>query len=340
MIKYSIVVPVYNAEKYLSHAVESVLNQSFGNWELVLVNDGSTDGSDVLCQDYVKTDARVKYIKKKNGGVSETRNVGIENSSGEYIVFLDADDWLETDCLEKVETVINDKKSDILIMNYYRAKENSIEKAQPITKSLCGEVTTDITELIKFTLKLSSGLCDKWHGIMRPVWAKVFRRDIIRDNQITFDTQLKIGEDAAFLFHYLQYAKTVLYEDWYVYYYRDNAASAMNNRKWCGTDVSRYYFRIVEETLKDAIKEEERALFWFNIAESDWMVLIKSNLSAVQKYKEMKKIISDMEYQRFSKKELCRHFTKKHKLAAFFIRNRMPVMLLAMYRVKEIKKKS
>ena len=93
--KYSIIVPVYNAETYLPDAIESVLSQDFNDWELILINDGSIDKSQTICEYYQKQDQRIKLISKNNEGVSVTRNIGLESAKGEFIVFLDADDWLE-----------------------------------------------------------------------------------------------------------------------------------------------------------------------------------------------------------------------------------------------------
>lgn len=339
MVRYSIIVPVYNAEQYLSEAVESVLKQTFPDWELILVNDGSTDSSDSICQNYVLADSRVKYIKKENGGVSDTRNVGLHNAQGEYIVFLDADDWIDINYLFKVEEILKETSVDIMILNYFHVRDGHVKEAHSISNELCEGIQTDVNDLINFSLKLSSGLCDKWHGIMRPVWAKVFKTSIIKDNKIAFDTQLKYGEDAAFLFNYLQYIHSIVYKDWYVYYYRDNAASVMNNKKWVGIAPGKHYFDIVEKTLSDDILEEARALFWFNIAENDWKVLANSKLTKIQKRKEMRQMILDSNYQRFSRKELSKSLGKKHKIEAFFIRNKLAGMLLLMYKIKEIRKK-
>lgn len=339
MVRYSIIVPVYNAEQYLSEAVESVLKQTFPDLELILVNDGSTDSSDSICQNYALADSRVKYIKKENGGVSDTRNVGLHNAQGEYIVFLDADDWIDKNYLFKVEEILKETSVDIMILNYFHVRDGHVKEAHSISSELCEGIQTDVNDLINFSLKLSSGLCDKWHGIMRPVWAKAFKASIIKENNLTFDKQLKIGEDAAFLFKFMQYTHTVIYRDWYVYYYRDNAASAMNNKKWTGIDISKQYLDIVEQTLSDEIGEASRALFWINIAENDWKVLLKSNLSGLQKLQEMRQMILDSTYQRFSKEELCKSFGKKQKIEAFFIRNKMAGMLLLMYKIKEIRKK-
>lgn len=96
----SVIVPVYNVENYLCKCVDSIINQTYNNLEIILVDDGSTDGSASICDEYVLKDSRVKVIHKENGGVSSARNIGIAEASGEYICFVDSDDWLELDYFE------------------------------------------------------------------------------------------------------------------------------------------------------------------------------------------------------------------------------------------------
>lgn len=101
-VKISIIVPVYNAEKTLHKCVDSIINQSYKDWELLLVDDGSIDRSALICDDYVKQDKRIKVFHKQNGGVSSARNVGLDNVKGEWVSFIDSDDWVEIDYLENL----------------------------------------------------------------------------------------------------------------------------------------------------------------------------------------------------------------------------------------------
>ena len=95
----SIIVPIYNTEKYLHECLDSIINQTYANFEVLLVNDGSTDSSGIICQEYVKNDSRFRYFEKENGGVSSARNLGLERSEGVYITFIDSDDWVESNHL-------------------------------------------------------------------------------------------------------------------------------------------------------------------------------------------------------------------------------------------------
>ncbi|UJF15261.1 glycosyltransferase [Jeotgalibaca sp. MA1X17-3] len=122
MIKVSIIVPVYNVEKYLKKSIESLMNQTLKDIEIILVNDGSTDNSLFICKQYEKKDFRIKVIDKNNGGVSSARNIGIELASGQYIGFIDPDDWIEPEMYEKMYSKIEKTKSDVCICNYIKEK--------------------------------------------------------------------------------------------------------------------------------------------------------------------------------------------------------------------------
>ena len=108
--RFSIIVPVYNVEKYLSTCVESILSQTFNNWELILINDGSTDYSGIICDEYKKKDTRIKVFHTENKGVSAARNIGLKNAIGEWIAFIDSDDYMEKNWLEVVSMTIKKYK--------------------------------------------------------------------------------------------------------------------------------------------------------------------------------------------------------------------------------------
>lgn len=120
MCKVSIIVPVYNVEKYLERCLDSLINQSFHDIEILAINDGSTDRSLEILKKYESTDNRIKIINNSNVGVSETRNIGIMESKGEFIVFVDSDDWIDKDMIEKMYKFMVNEKSDMVISTYIR----------------------------------------------------------------------------------------------------------------------------------------------------------------------------------------------------------------------------
>src|SRR5690554_6730418 len=120
MIKISIIIPVYNVEEYLPRCIDSVLIQRNIQFEVVLVNDGSTDSSGLICDEYAQADNRVKVFHQLNSGVSSARNLGIENATGEWICFVDADDWIEPDSLEKILNINDNRESDFIIARSFK----------------------------------------------------------------------------------------------------------------------------------------------------------------------------------------------------------------------------
>lgn len=114
----SIIVPIYNKEDYLPQCLDSIINQSYTNFEVLLVNDGSTDSSGIICQEYAERDSRFRYIEKENGGVSSARNLGLERSEGAYITFIDSDDWVEFNYLEVLYNALRENNADVAISSY------------------------------------------------------------------------------------------------------------------------------------------------------------------------------------------------------------------------------
>lgn len=197
MPKVSIIVPVYKAEKVLSRCVDSILAQSFKDWELILVDDGSPDGSGVLCDKYANTikpsnHQTIRTIHKQNGGVSSARNIGLEHATGKYITFVDADDYIQPDFLEKMAAAT---PADLVVCGF---KNIGPESFTPNDESL------NLTEDCKAVEKL----IDIPYYTDAP-WCKFFRRQIIVDNNLQFDRGLRLSEDTLFCYKYLSHCKTV-----------------------------------------------------------------------------------------------------------------------------------
>lgn len=169
---FSIIIPVYNSQDYIKNCITSVKNQTSTDFECILINDGSTDDSKRSIQDLIKDDLRFKLINKKNGGVSSARNEGLNNASGEYVIFIDADDYAEPDLLETVKSNCDGK--DIIQYDFYKCIDSDTKKEIHINSNL--------------NLILA--------GEGAVVWKRAFRKDFIKD--IQFDETLKGGEDYLF----------------------------------------------------------------------------------------------------------------------------------------------
>ena len=180
--KISIIIPVYNAEKYLSDTLESVLCQSFTSFEVIAVNDGSTDGSLKLLNIYADRDKRIRIIDKPNTGVSDTRNVAIKAAKGEYLAFLDADDVYAPNYLKRMYGVATESGAEVAVCDYvtFRGSAPSFPK---INQADAKGVT--VRELLDT-------------GLMTPLWAKLIKKNVVTKSKIAFDSNLAFGEDLFF----------------------------------------------------------------------------------------------------------------------------------------------
>lgn len=192
----SIVVPVYNAEKYLSKCIDSILNQTFKNFELILVNDGSKDNSLIICEDYKVSDRRIKVINKKNEGVSIARNIGINSAKGKYIMFIDSDDWIESNMVEKMYDAI--QNSDIAVCG-----SKTVEKNKIIDNTLYQSFTKEKNLIGKEIINLINRVQH------RCVWNKIYKISILKKNNIMFNEEIKCGEDSIFNFTYFKYINSI-----------------------------------------------------------------------------------------------------------------------------------
>ncbi|MGG5358109.1 MULTISPECIES: glycosyltransferase family 2 protein [unclassified Enterococcus] len=209
MCEISIIMTVFNAEKYLEKAISSVLAQTFTNFELILVDDGSTDASAEICDRYSEKDGRIKVIHKANGGVSSARNTGLENAKGEYIGFVDSDDYIESDMYEFLYNNLQKEDADLSICGIYDVYEGK----EPQAKAP-GYYLLNRNETVKMVLeaKLIS---------VHPV-NKLYKRKVFDNVRYP---EGKITEDGAVMFHLLENVETVVadLEPKYYYYHRSNS---------------------------------------------------------------------------------------------------------------------
>ncbi len=188
MPKVSIIVPVYNAAKFLDGCLLSLTNQSYTNIEIVLVNDGSTDDSPRICDSWAKKDDRVKVVHQKNSGVSAARNTAILNSTGELISMIDADDTIEIDTISSAVAYFNDNV-DIVSFGYRIISGKNVSEVVTKHFSCTASEITDEQNFKDFYLT--------WNAFI--VWNKVFRRSFLLENELSFEVGVKIGEDSDYM---------------------------------------------------------------------------------------------------------------------------------------------
>ena len=216
----SIIMPVYNAEKYLNRSIESIMNQTYNNIEIILVNDGSTDNSLSICSNYQKIDSRIKLINQENQGVSSARNRGIDEASGDYIMFIDSDDYIEKDMIKDMVGKIIADDIDLVISGI---KMNHIKNGQVIgeEKYQLKDKMYSIEEMLNDILIDINLIC-----ISGP-WCKLYKTKILKNNKIKFTNEFTMGEDTWYNLDYIDdcTGKVVTMSNIYYNYMRENPKS-------------------------------------------------------------------------------------------------------------------
>ncbi|MBS6956409.1 MAG: glycosyltransferase [Enterocloster asparagiformis] len=221
----SVIMPVYNSRAYLEMAIQSVLNQSFKEFELLLVDDGSNDGSEELCDKYLYLDERVRVIHKENGGVCSARNVGIKNSGGQYIAFIDNDDMYKKEFLETLLKYIREMDADIVKCGRRNVKILPDLKIISDKNSFYPEtVFLEFEEFSRQYCKLRKG------DILSSVWNGLYKREIIKKYKLIFDEMIRYGnEDIIFNSDYMIHCKKIvlLKDVLYTHFYRMEHSTSM-----------------------------------------------------------------------------------------------------------------
>lgn len=252
----SVIVPVYNVEEFLPCCVDSVLSQSFRDFELILVDDGSPDSCPVICDRYHQTDDRVTVIHQSNRGVSAARNAGIERAAGDYIWFLDSDDYLSEDALKIAYQFARRKKADIVAFGCKTFPERTwAEELNPQRNVVY--YRDPVYALFKET------------GSLPYACSKLIRKDLIIEHSTRFDTSLTYGEDQSFLIDLFPFARRIVYRTELLYYYRQRPGSAMNRADNTNDRMADFYLRIIRHVF-DSWKQKQLFPLYGDLL-ADWI---------------------------------------------------------------------
>lgn len=237
MPKVSIIIPVYKVEKYIHECLNSIKNQTFSDWECILIDDGSPDLSGQICDEYANEDSRFRVFHVENGGVSKARNIGLNEMSGKWVMFVDSDDLIALDtlsiCLSKMES----HKLDLLQFSFTR-------KIADLNKH--DNVFTDVLSLEGYIKERKFIVC---------VGGSLLLSSIIKDYRLSFDTTLKLAEDQIFMYQYMNLAERLQRVDNMLYYYRDNTDSATSHQK--SDDI--------EKSIKNLSDYKKRNKHWSDV---------------------------------------------------------------------------
>lgn len=227
--KISVIIPAYNAELTIGRCLESILSQEFVEIEVIIVNDGSKDGTMKICSKYAESDNRIIVHEIPNSGVSIARNKGIKLAKGKYITFVDADDYIEFGCLEKIFQAAETDDADLMVWNYHFVRDTLGKKNSDFPEEMVTRKATDISYARATTLcPLITNLNSPTGRIVVMGFAcsKLFKTSIIRDNNILFPEGVILYEDVAFVYKYLEHVATLKFIQNPYYYYVESENGA------------------------------------------------------------------------------------------------------------------
>lgn len=282
-VKLSIVIPIYNAEKYLKKCIESIISNKDTEIEVILINDGSKDESNNICREYLFKDNRITYFNRENNGCSATRNFGIQKAKGEYVWFIDSDDYIEKDSIEKILKILGEKKSELLIFGYFNVRNGKVlEKIIP--------------KKIDTKLEVYSQM-----EIFNSPWNKVYNLKLLKENNIFFPEDCHMGEDMAFNFKYLYFCKkiSIIEEGFYNYVATGGVTSNINKKKEIFLAFDNIYKFYIQKKdfvkLKDILKEyyKKHAIFY------SYEMILTSNLSKKEKLKKLKEFNIELNKRKY-----------------------------------------
>lgn len=282
----TIIIPAYNCEKTIERCLMSIVNQSKKNFNIIIIDDGSTDNTNKICSSYCEKYNFINYIYKQNGGVSSARNMGLQFCKTEYVCFVDSDDTIEQDYLKRLYDSIKIHNYDLVVCGWNNIS-NKIRKSTYITKKY-----DNYDEISEFLYDV--GITN----FINPPWNKIYKMGIISKNKITFDNNISLGEDLKFNLEYIQYSKKIkTIKDELYNYFVDNKmslskkynSSLWNNEK----DIFLEYCNIFHSKKFILLDESRCNYLLFKSFKKTILLISISNLSYIKKKKEISKVLND-----------------------------------------------
>ncbi|CJH80960.1 TPA: glycosyltransferase family 2 protein [Streptococcus pneumoniae] len=283
----SIVVPIYNVENYLRQCLDSIQKQTYPNFECIMVNDGSPDHSSKICEEFVEKDSRFKYFEKANGGLSSARNLGIECSGGAYITFVDSDDWLEHDALDRLYGALKKENADISIGRYNYYDES---RCQYLFYDSNPDNSFEVIEGKEIIDR--EGVEEMKNGNWTVAYLKLFKRGLLQDLSFPIG---KMAEDTYWTWKVLLRASRIVYLNSYIYWYRIGLSGTLSNI-W---SEKRMYDEI------DAREEKLAILASLNYDLTNHILIYKNRLQ---------RVIAKLEEQNMQFTEIYRRMMEKLSL--------------------------
>ena len=329
MPEFSVIVPVYNVEKYIGRCIESILEQKFADFELILVDDGSTDTSGQICDQYALQDKRIYVLHQENGGVSSARNAGLQRAQGEFISFLDSDDTVESNYLSCMAEV--DSEVDLVVCgvkNVFPTGECSI-KLYYNNKLIGGIKKEFILDAIE-------------NRAIDFVYAKRYKRRLIEKNKIYFDEQMNLGEDTCFVVNYLCGSNSIKYVTETPYRYHNYEQNTLSTFELNYAEKLFIMNTKVLNILEGRYGEISNTKIWknriFSVYHYSIFEILKSEKYVYKtQYYLLKEIVCKKEFKKFIP-ELDVYMREESKMVRIIISTGSPMIILSFWKLLNLKR--
>lgn len=295
----SVVVPIYNVEKYLDRCIESIVSQTYSNLEIILVDDGSPDNCPVMCDEWEKRDSRIKVVHKSNEGLGMARNTGIDNATGEYICFFDSDDYIEPDTIEHCVSIARSNNVELVIFGHDNVTPDmkTLKTHIPNTPKNLFLGDEVINNLLPFSLYSNLKTGEDWNIVMSS-WNKFYSMDVIRKSGWRFASEREIiSEDFYSLTELFGYLKSVYVVNKVFYHYTVNNTSLSRSYRADRFEKIKLFYNemllLSEKMSARDILEQSINGVTFGLIIGTMKILALSNVSLKQKYLELSKLVKD-----------------------------------------------
>lgn len=328
----SIIIPVYNGEKHIKKCLDKLSEQTYKEIEIIVLNDGSTDSTKSILNDISKENKKIKIINKNNTGVSDTRNLGIKTATGEYILFLDSDDFLEKNAIEKMISKVDNENIDMLVFGFKVLGSNNRLNDTDTLKNLLH------SKDVKYDL-INSIISTK-NNIFGYVWRAMYSKNLLMSNNILFPKGVKISEDYMFLLNAVYHSNKILVDDSEYYLYNINEQSM--SIKYIPTLLKDMLF--VNEWMYDTIVKNNINLIdgYYCCMCNTYLRFVQNvvrdnNLNTKERIKLVKKIKKEKEFMQYIKKEWYKYdrFNLKTFISLVMFRFNMDNIYILLFTLKE-----
>lgn len=339
----SVIIPIYNAINFIKKCVDSLLRQEIGPIEILLIDDGSTDGSGELCDNYAKEYENIRVIHKKNGGVVSARLAGIQRAKGEYIGFVDADDWVEPNMYGVMYHHAKEYDADIVICGVFDGdfswKSVRASQINSNVKSGYYDMFALKKEIFPFLLH-EKGHSEKF-GITPFLWDKLFKQEILLENIKYFNSSVHWSEDQLLTYSALLSSRRVYIEPGYFYHYIENPDSATNKYRIDFLKSTQVFFSCLDEIVKDKKRIYDlsdqvhvtKAITCMQVINNE---INNMEFDFLQLYNNIKNILYDESVIQIFNKKINADFTIKTRIYCFLIKKKYALIIIWMKKIWDL----